>query len=62
MIEAFALPGLEDVWQIPDVVTPLQFFDDEKFPSSIHDTCENVMEAYAIRCSDSANSSGSLLF
>jgi len=33
VIEAFALPGLEDVWQIPDVITPLHFFDDHKYPA-----------------------------
>jgi hypothetical protein len=46
VIEAFALPGLEDVWQIPDVITPHHFFDNQRVLHSRY--CAYVLEANAI--------------
>ena len=42
VIEAFALAGLEGDWHIPDVITPPQSFDYQKYPPC-QDTCEFIM-------------------
>ena len=54
MLEAFALPGLEGDWQIPDVITPPHSFDDQKY-HAVKINANMLCDAHAARLSDTAN-------